>query len=399
MLALAARSDVALRYADKEGATMSAEFKVNQTMSKKELIDEYNRLLDAYKEKVAEVKEAARRRTETEKQSQTAALHVAREASVQSVVDSVGQLRGLMGKTLNDLTEKMSAAAERLDQLSKAIGLQEARLKELHDIEVAADTFRKLMDVYDQRRNEVEAMFSARTAEMEKAHAARKQAQEEESSARKELLAAEIDQTKAAWKQDQEAVKKALAEEKAQLKKEREREEAEYVYERDRARKIEEHQYLEKKTALEKQLKETKESTLKDLTERESAVAARETELDELNVRVEKFPATLQKEIEAAKKELKAVMDKEAQHQAALAAMERDWERKMHEQNVQRMEEILAGKEKQIAELQAQLTAALKNVQSIADKAVEGASHSRAFQSVNQIALEQARRPDGKGKE
>jgi len=39
---------------------------------------------------------------------------------------------------------------------------------------------------------------------------------------------------------------------------------------------------------------------------------------------------------------------------------------------------------------------AQKQVQQIADKAIEGASLAKAFQSVNQIAMEQARQPVGK---
>jgi len=50
-------------------------------------------------------------------------------------------------------------------------------------------------------------------------------------------------------------------------------------------------------------------------------------------------------------------------------------------------------------QLRLELEAARKQVNQVATKAIEGASVSKAFHSVNEIALEQARRPDGRGAE
>jgi len=79
--------------------------------------------------------------------------------------------------------------------------------------------------------------------------------------------------------------------------------------------------------------------------------------------------------------------------------LERSWEKKVYEERIKHLESTIAGHEAKIAELKSDLGSAVSRVQQIADKAVEGASLNRAFQSVNQIALEQARRPDQKGKE
>jgi len=379
---------------------MDSEFKVSQQMSKKELIEAYETLLDAYQEKVREAKEAAKRRSEPEKQAATAALAVAKDASVQGVVDTIGQLRGLVSRTLNDLTERMAAAAEKLERLNAAIVLKEARLKDLSDMGEAADALDKLAGAYEERKQAAEADYAKRLAEMEAGWKEKASELEGDYSERKEQLSEEMDRMRVSWKTEQEGQKKAVVEEKAQTKKEREREEAEYLYERDRSRKIEEHQYQEKKTTLDKQLKEQKESATRELDERENAVAGREKDLDDLRKQVDKFPQTLQKEIEQARKEVRLAIEKEAEHAAALVAVERDWEKKVYEQKVQHQDGLIADAHKKNGELRAELTAALTKVQQIADKAVEGASHSRAFQSVNQIALEQARRPEGKsGKE
>jgi len=104
-------------------------FKLPPTATKAELIEKYNQLLDVYAQKVAEVREASKRRPATEARADVAATEVARGASVDSVLDAVGALRGLVGRTLNDLTDRMAAEAERLEQLRRAADLEAARLE------------------------------------------------------------------------------------------------------------------------------------------------------------------------------------------------------------------------------------------------------------------------------
>jgi len=52
-----------------------------------------------------------------------------------------------------------------------------------------------------------------------------------------------------------------------------------------------------------------------------------------------------------------------------------------------------------VEQLRTELEAARQQVNQVATKAIEGASISKAFHSVNEIALQQARRPDHKSAE
>lgn len=125
---------------------------------------------------------------------------------------------------------------------------------------------------------------------------------------------------------------------------------------------------------------------------------ARETELVTLKKEVDAFPRTLEQAVTRAREEALAVLRRDLEHMAALTAMEREWERKMLEQRIAHMQAAHAELDKTNNGLRDELALAQKQVQEIAGRAIEGASQARAFQSVNQIALEQARR-DPKSKE
>lgn len=375
---------------------MKESAKISYAMTKKEIIEEYNRLLAEYKKQAQDAREAQKLRAETEKHQDVTALAAAKDASVGAVIEDLGQLRAAVGKTFNDLTEKMSSQADRLEALKRGIELQEARLKELYDIEAAADALNKLIAAYDERKEAAELEYGSRFKELEETHNTRSKALESEFRERKEGLQKEMEEARSQWKSEKEGMAASLAEEKGRQKKEREREEAEYVYQRDRNRKLEEDAYEERKAALEKELKERKEQLEKTLAEREASVASRESELADLNKEVESFPKVLAKEVEQARQAAYSEVKKEMDQNAALMAMERDWERKVYEQKIAHLDSTIASQNKEIEQLKRELASAAKQVNEIAQKAIEGASLGRAFQSVNQIALEQARRQEAK---
>jgi hypothetical protein len=53
---------------------------------------------------------------------------------------------------------------------------------------------------------------------------------------------------------------------------------------------------------------------------------------------------------------------------------------------------------KKVSELKTEVNSAMKQVHQIAEKAIEGASPAKAFTSVKEIALEQAKKPEITGK-
>ena len=147
---------------------MEKEFKITPQMTKKEIMENYGKLLEAYKKKAEEAEEAQKWRKEAEKYREAAAMKSAQKATVEGVMDSVGDLRVLFGKTLTDLSEKLASQAERLEELNQAVAIQEKRLEELYDIEAATDAFQKLMAVYDDQIKEAEAKYKEMLDHLEK---------------------------------------------------------------------------------------------------------------------------------------------------------------------------------------------------------------------------------------
>ncbi len=378
---------------------MAGEFKLDPRASKAEVMDQYKELLDTYQKKVSQLEAAEKRLSEGERHTRAETVKVAGEASVQAVIETLGQLRGLFNRTLGDLTDRMTAQAEKLESYRNAIAIQEKRLQERYDIEQAADALKKLVAAYEERKQKAESEFASLVTAQEIQHKDKAQNLDREFNLRKDALVKEIDEIRTKWKEEQERTVKLIKEQKEQEKKDREREEAEYVYERDRARKLEEDAYVEKRVAQEKELAAKKQNVEKDLTERVSAMAARETELKQLKVQVEQFPATLKAEVDKVRQQTTEALGKEMRQKEALLNVERDWERKMYEQKIQHLELLVASREKQLESLQVELSNAQAQVNDVAKKAIEGASLSKAYQSVNKIALEQARRQESRATE
>jgi uncharacterized coiled-coil protein SlyX len=77
-----------------------------------------------------------------------------------------------------------------------------------------------------------------------------------------------------------------------------------------------------------------------------------------------------------------------------MAATEREWECKVYQQKIEFLENTIASQEKKILELKTEVNSAMKQVHQIAEKAIEGASQTKAFTSVKEIAMEQAKKPE-----
>ncbi|RUM91353.1 MAG: hypothetical protein DSZ23_01630, partial [Thermodesulfatator sp.] len=167
---------------------MADDFKITTSMTKKELIERYSKLFNAYQKKLREASEAEKWRSEAERLKKKQAVSSAKQATVEGVIENVASLRTLLGKTLNDLTQKLSSQAERLQDLNQAIAVQEERLKELYDIEAATESFRKLMAAYEEQKLQTEKEVEQRIRELEEEYSAKKQKMVSDFEAQKAAL-------------------------------------------------------------------------------------------------------------------------------------------------------------------------------------------------------------------
>ena len=280
--------------------------------------------------------------------------------TVEGVVQGISSLGLEISKALSGLSGKLVEEVERLSAVREAVELERAELGRLHKIDVAATALDQL--VQDHARE-------------------------------KERLEAEITAQRAAWEEESSNTERERKEQEESLKKARAREIEEYEYKKNLERKKAQDKYEEDQRLQEKKNKERQEALEKNWQQRETALKEQEQELARLRKEAQEFPETVKTESEkAALLASKAAEQKFAQ-EILLLKKEAETEKRLASLQVKTLEETLARQAAQIAALQKQVDEAKQQVQDIAVKAIEGASGAKALAHINQIAMEQAKRP------
>ena len=286
-------------------------------------------------EKQAEIKKSADR-ARVEKTMAYTAEHVTRQ---------IAEMQLSINRMLTELSQQLREESGKLVEIRLAIDTENARLKELHDIDAAMLSLKAILEVAAERRAALEAELNQREIDIQTA----------------------METKKEEWTREQ-------AEYESRTKKTRDREEEEYAYKLSLKRRKETDDYAGQQSALQKTLQEQRTKADQEIEEREQALAAREGEIKELQSRIERFP----QELAAATKQAEQAVRSEAQKQAALEAklakMEADAEKNMTTLKISGLEDLLKRQAAQIEGMTKQLTAAQTQVQAMAVKAIEGAS-------------------------
>ncbi len=327
------------------------------SLKKQEIIEEYERLLEAFREQAAAREEAERRAGQLDRQRDAQALDEGLSTTVESVLDGISRLRTLVNTTLADLGDTMTDQAEKAEKLNRAIRLQETRLQELRDIDVAADTMAKLAGAYEEERRRLEQTYQQRMHDLE-----------DQAERRRTELDHQIEHTRALWEREAEESRRT-----------REQEEEEYRYERDRTRRQEQQAYEDKKAALDRELQELRDTAEQDIARREADIQAREHELAELRAEVDAFPERLEDAVRRARHEVQTELERQVEHERALAQVERDWERKSFDQSIAHLENVNRALENKVQELSEDLRETRKQLNAIAERAVEGVSLAKSL--------------------
>ncbi len=292
--------------------------------------------------------------TEIRKTAEKTIVEKASGYTVESIIKGMADLSINLGKALSDLGGKLAAEAGKLVELHKAIEIQTNRLKELHDIDAAAISLKALLDAQSERKASFESETAEKTAAFE----------------------ADIARRREEWKREQIEHDLAVKERDADLKKSREREQEEYNYALALARKKDSDAVAARE---------------KEIAEKSAAIAARESEFNELKRKGDLFPQELANAVKKAEEAVKIAAQKQAEADAKLMAKEIEGDKRVSALKIASLEEKIAAQTTQIESLTKQLAAANTQVQDIAVKAIEGASGLKALSAVNEIALEQAK--------
>ncbi|MCC6556383.1 MAG: hypothetical protein IT372_25770 [Polyangiaceae bacterium] len=291
------------------------------------------------------------------------------DASVEATIAALLSLRAGFGGAVSALSAKLTAEASRLAELRKEVEAQAKQIAELHDIKVSDDTLASVIQEYQTKRDAFQRELTEKEESFEAAIAAKT----------------------AAWAAEKEEHARAVAERDEVRKKSAKRGVEEYDYDLAQRRKAEVDAYEQQCKARDRELAELVQAKEKAWAEREKQIAAEEAVRADFKAKFEELPQKLEAGIKKGKAEGVGIASAQSRVKADLLAKEIEGERRVFELKVKSLEATIKERAHQIESLSAQLSAALKQGQDLAVKAIEGASNSTSFMAVKEIALEQAK--------
>ncbi|NEP48185.1 MAG: hypothetical protein F6K65_04850 [Moorea sp. SIO3C2] len=297
----------------------------------------------------------ATKEEEAEKAKNQQVLETASNYTVDNIVKGMADLQLEFGTIVNELSEKLSSEASKLDELKLAIKVETEHLQYLQQIRVVADALHLLNQEHQEKLKSLEQKAAQQREEIEK----------------------DQEQKRKLWQKDQEDFEIARQEQNELLTRERQRQEADYQYELERNRKIETDQYEELSRNQERELQEANQEKDKQWSEREQKLEESQALFEEYQQKVEAFPTELDEIVKKVKDKAMRKVQNDAKVQADLLAKEWEVNQQGYDVKIQSLEQHIEKQNKQIENLYSQLQETLKQSQALTLKAFDGSSSSK----------------------
>jgi DNA repair exonuclease SbcCD ATPase subunit len=291
------------------------------------------------------------------------------QQKMQSIIAGLNQLQLSFGGAVNDLSEKLTLEVFKLQEMRQAVAEETQQLESLHGLQTNNCSLATLIQQYED---------SSKTFN-------------EELRQHQATLNQEITQAKKAWIKEQEEHRRIVKERAETLTKTQRRDGEEYGYTLNLERKFSNDEYEQEKNRLYRDLEELQQTQQKQWAEREKAISDRETQFVDLKSKVEAIPKELEAAMKRAKEEGRGIANQQAKVKADLLAKEVEGQKRTYDLRIQALLETIQTQDTRIQNLSKQLDGALKQVQDLAVKAIEGSANISSFNAVKEIALEQAK--------
>ena len=289
---------------------------------------------------------------------------------MQSTIENLILLQFGFGGAVSELSEKLTSEAAKLGELRRTVDEEVQQLQELHSLEdVAEDTLDNLIQQYEE---------SAKTFT-------------NELSEQRDTVEQELWEQHQAWEKEQELQKLAVKERDENQRKASNRDEELYNYDLELQRNLDIEEYDQRQERLHKDIEESEREQEKQWAEREKLIAEREKVSAEVKAKVEAFPKELETNIKNGKDNGRNIGNYQAKIKSDLLLKDMEGQKQNYELQIQGMLQTMQNQDARIASLSKQLDSALKQVQDLAVKAIEGSSNLSSFQAVREIAIEQAK--------
>ncbi len=333
--------------------------------TKKDMLQAYQRVLKQLQAKnKAEMKPEA---TVAERK-RSKAIAVADAASSAGIANQIASLKSEVGRTLNELADRLEQETAKYVQVKTAVELAEAELGEIYDIEKAAASLAALLEAQKQEREEFETEMTEK-----------REQQEYDIATHREAFDYEVKTQRDQWKKEKSECDGATKEQGAGDKKQRQREQEEWKYQFAREKQVADEQRQTELARLDREIQLKKEQLEKVLAEREQAVAAAEAELQALRARAESFSGELDQAVTRAVSEASERLERERTHAVDLLQKEYAGERNVLNSRIEALQGTVEKQAEQLAKSSQQLEHSYGQVQDIALKAIEGSSMSRSM--------------------
>jgi len=346
------------RAADKDGIE-----NISMANTKKEMLQAYHRLREKLeKQAQSELNPEKEQKAKKEKR----VIDVAEDSAKSDINTRIMGLKEETSRFLTELATKIEDENRRYADIKEAIEVKNEELKEIFGIEKSAHALAALLEAQKKEKMEFE----------------------EEMKQRRHSLESEIEETRKRWETEKQAHELMIKEEQAEEQKRRKREQEEFEYGFKREKALKQQALKDELEKLNKELADRKEAFEKEIAEREKAVrqqekavAEREKYLDELQQKVESFPAELKKQVEQAVSETTKRLQAEAKRNEQLLAAKYEGEKKVLQTKIESLEKLVKDQQGQIDSLSRQVDAAYNKVQDIAVKAVTSKGRETNFQT------------------
>lgn len=344
-------------------------------------------ILAAYQELLEEKKDLEKQVSQTppQKQPLVKPTPVIEHPSAQNSVNRVSEpmkkvlqdlekIQATFGGALNELSEQLLKEASQLEDVEEQVNLEQEQLQQLYNLEVSETTLDELIEDYQTQAKTFEREWEER----------------------RETLEQRLAEARQAWQKEQQTHQREIQERNQATQTQQIRDTETYNYNLQLQRKLDEEAYQQGREQLEQELRELREMQEQTWQEREKAIAEREKAYTEAKAKVEAFPQELEQNIKRGKENGRNIGQYQVKIKADLRAQEIESQKKIYELRLQGLSETIHNQENRIQNLSKQLDSALKQVQDLAVKAIEGASNTKSSEALKEIALEQAKQMKGK---
>ncbi len=346
---------------------------VSMANTKKEMLQAYQRLL---KELEAKRKAEMKPEEAVAQRKRTKAVEVSDATVSGGIVNQIAFLKTEIGKTLNELADRLEEETAKYAQVKLAVEAAESDLREIYDIEKAAASLAALLEAQRQEKEQFETKI-----------AAQREALEEEVATHREAFDYEVKTQREEWKKEKAEYQASVKEQEAGDKKQRQREQEDWKYQFERDRQAAEEERQRELERLDREIQLKKEHLERVLADREQALASAEAELQALRTRSEQFPAELDQAVSEAVKQTTSRLEAERKYATDLLEKEFAGQRNVLSSRIESMEQTIEKQAEQIAKLSGQLEHSYGQIQDIAVKAIEGSSTTRSGSQAGSLPL------------